>query len=485
VRAYRGALDDRNETSTIRGRRSNARSGAPDLLFVPVLGILSCLLIVDPYRINPDCAFYLEGARRLLEGGQPYIDWMDINPPLILYLNLIPATISRYTSVNIIIVFHALVFILILWSIMSIREALLNSGFKIDRLQVGLVLAFWIGLNLLAYHQNDFGQRDHLFILSFAPFFIRRSICWEGGNVSALSSVISGFAASIGACLKPAFLVVPVITEVFGLANHKKRRSLIEPGLITFVCTGVIYGIHFLFLPADVFDYLFNFVMPFTFFFYSNYKTSSIFSILNHKLLLIIVVTNLLPFVTRPLEGSFLWNLARATSILTAGCFLSYLLQGKGFPYHFFPMIGSTCLTAGLILSQCGQFAQSDLHSTYARWILPLRSKNVYRLLVVFTAVIVALSLWVAYGDPKPLCPENPFTKAVAKYSHPKDYVLVISHEILMVWPDLLKTDRRQASRFGTVAGVPLFYSGKLSNEVGRFPGLYEKDGKKRVSAGA
>ena len=43
-----------------------------------------------PERINADCALRLQEAELLLNGAVPYLDFVDIDRPLITYLNVLP-----------------------------------------------------------------------------------------------------------------------------------------------------------------------------------------------------------------------------------------------------------------------------------------------------------------------------------------------------------------------------------------------------------
>ncbi|HMK35399.1 MAG TPA: hypothetical protein VK463_10055 [Desulfomonilaceae bacterium] len=447
----------------------NSDSCYPDLLFIPVLSILVGLFLIDPYRVNSDCAFYLEGGRKLLEGGRLYLDWFDVNPPLIFYLNLIPAAVSRYTSADVVFVFHVLVLALIVWSTLSIREALLNSDLGVSRFDVGTLLAFWILFDVFVHHQNDFGQRDHLFILFFAPFVARRWVKWERGCLKLRPCIIGGLAAGIGVCLKPAFLVVPLFTEVYGILTYGKSSHLKDPGLMFFLGTGLIYCAHFFFLPADVFDYLFKLVVPLAWEIYPKHVNTPLTDVLYHTLLLVVLLINLIPFVVRQREATVVWSLARATSILTAGCFLEYIVQGKGFSYHLVPMVGATCLTAGLIFARSAVWGLSHRHSRSSPFIVPSPCKTLFALAGAFTAMAIGLSYPQAFRNPAASHPDTAFTHAIVKYSKPGDHVLALSQHFQVVWPDLLKTGRRQASRFSVLWQAPVFNGGTRSEENGRF----------------
>ena len=72
-----------------------AKGSFPSIsLFWPIIAGLGALIALNPMRIKSDCALYLEMGRQLLEGKLPYVDFGEVNPPLIIYLNAIPAFVA-------------------------------------------------------------------------------------------------------------------------------------------------------------------------------------------------------------------------------------------------------------------------------------------------------------------------------------------------------------------------------------------------------
>ena len=100
-------------------------------LFWPIIAGLAALIALNPMRIKSDCALYLEMGRQLLEGKLPYVDFGEVNPPLIIYLNAIPAFFAKYVGINIIVVFLFTILGLLIWSTLSIRKSLLVSSYFI------------------------------------------------------------------------------------------------------------------------------------------------------------------------------------------------------------------------------------------------------------------------------------------------------------------------------------------------------------------
>ena len=77
-------------------------------------------VLVAPFltHINHDVAWYLYSAGRLLDGGRMYQDiFVDVNPPLALYLTVPPVYLARLTGMFSVDIFIAYLCVLMLASL--------------------------------------------------------------------------------------------------------------------------------------------------------------------------------------------------------------------------------------------------------------------------------------------------------------------------------------------------------------------------------
>jgi hypothetical protein len=67
----------------------------PTIFAVILVASLSLRMLVSvllhPLRIGWDPALHLQCAQLIVAGGLPYVDMFDVNPPLIWYLDMLPA----------------------------------------------------------------------------------------------------------------------------------------------------------------------------------------------------------------------------------------------------------------------------------------------------------------------------------------------------------------------------------------------------------
>jgi hypothetical protein len=61
---------------------------------------------------NPDSSWLIYAAGRMVEGQMPYIDFMETNPPLILWISMLPVLLGKIFSLSPFTVFPLLVTLL-------------------------------------------------------------------------------------------------------------------------------------------------------------------------------------------------------------------------------------------------------------------------------------------------------------------------------------------------------------------------------------
>ena len=81
-------------------RRDAALAAARLLRFLALLPAAAFLLVALSPPLNHDVAAVLNFAERMLAGGRLYADLIDVNPPLIFVLNLLPAAIGAWTPLD-------------------------------------------------------------------------------------------------------------------------------------------------------------------------------------------------------------------------------------------------------------------------------------------------------------------------------------------------------------------------------------------------
>jgi len=174
-----------------------------------------------------DTAFLLYAAERVLGGARLYVDVVEINPPLIVWLNLPAVLLARAIGASDIAIYRVLVTGVLLGALAlfdwSLRRAL-DPG--TDRLRRRLVLVLAFALFLAP--GNDFGQREQLLIGLALPYVLLAAARLSGRPAPAGPALATGALAGLGLALKPHFLLVWLAVEGYASWRLRARRPSSE-----------------------------------------------------------------------------------------------------------------------------------------------------------------------------------------------------------------------------------------------------------------
>ena len=421
-----------------------------------ILALLLLEIFLNPYKIHYDCAMHLEAGRMMLQGKVLYLDFYDANPPLICYLNIIPALIAQFFSLKAPLAFSLFVFLLVVATTLmtyACLKPIAHQSFYHEREVLCLFLALG---SFLVWRWNLFGQREHLFLLLYFPFFVLRWQRWGGHNVPLRRSLIWGLCGAIGLLLKPHFLLIGALLEVYWLISRKKFRVLLAPEMISVLGIGLLYAAHFALLPHQALtNWLGRFVPQYLLY----WPRSPWAQMLGLRLTVFSISMNLTVFVLAlSLGGIFLAfriksdfnSLLRALSVFSLLAFLVYLIPRQAWFYHALPAFWAALMVLGMILARGGLFsAWGNARPTGFYWRIP---STLWAILVVLAfGLAAAVQL---RGGTRPL-DNDPLTRAILQFSHKGESLIFISHSPSAQFPRTLQTERKLGSRY--VYHYPLF----------------------------
>jgi hypothetical protein len=421
-----------------------------------LLGLLLLQIVYHPFRVNHDCAYLLEGAAKILEGGTLYVDFVDSNPPMILYLNVIPVLIAKALAIQPILPFSLAVFCLVAgstWIVHRLARRLPGAS----AVDVAILGALWVAAALLVWQNNDFGQREHLFILLYFPFFLLRAVRWEGQAVGRAEAIALGIAAAVGVSLKPYFAFVAVAPELYWLATQRSPRKLLAPEVLAVMGTAVAYAGHFLLLPEVVRGEYFERLVPLHLLVYHVYQ-SPLGAVLGKAFPLFVGKVHVAAFAAVVVAVPFLWRrpapaglavLARPLACVTAAAFGAYLYQQTGWRYQALPVFVSGLCVAGGILSQLRAWLGR-------RGGLPRGRAAAWALPGIVVAACAVAGLQQVRAGVAPMR-ETAFSAVISRYSEPGEFVAYISTSLPPAYPALQQLDRRLANRYP--CNLPISFS--------------------------
>ena len=188
--------------------RRMAPALAPPLLFLPIL-------FAPP--INHDVAAVLSFSQRWLAGEHLYVDLIDVNPPLIYVLNLIPAALARATGIDGVPALQLCLVALGFWLwYLALRVRDRDREGPVER----VLLDVLPGLMVFAAGY-DIGQRETLMVAAGFPYILAAARREAGARPRA--RLTTAVLAGLGFALKPHFLGIPAAVELALLAGRCRR----------------------------------------------------------------------------------------------------------------------------------------------------------------------------------------------------------------------------------------------------------------------
>lgn len=389
---------------------SDASDIAPypvQLVAVPVSVIFGLLLystLNAPDFINYDCAFYLLGSKLLLEGKQPMQNFVDLLPPIILYFALPPWWFSKLMSIPIVTVWQGFVLASIYMSgfasVAVLHQATPSIGKLGDDIRrawlaIGpLVTAFFLFQLTLGFH---FGQREHLFILSYFPMFLLRWLRWHGSFTSKRKLVAACLGVACGAItyVKPQFLIIPTLVELaLFLSSGHRQQWLNNIRAVELKTWAITLGCCFLasFAIPNIHEYYTRWV-PFLSNGYAAYNAPSIMRLL---------------MFNNP-DGYLLGSVAIALTVLllclilfrrssllppllawTFGGLIIFVLQGRGWSYQSIPCVAGFLLLAATLM-QMLNYTLLNFLATKLKIASSITSKSHRFAIIMFLGWSIAL----------------------------------------------------------------------------------------------
>jgi hypothetical protein len=381
-----------------------------------------------------DIAYMLYAAERVFGGARLYVDVVEINPPLIIALNLPAVLLAHVLGVSDILVYRALTIAALAGALAfadwSLRWILGPSGDTLRRPLV-LVLAF----ALFLAPGDNFGQREHLLVALALPYVLL-AVGRAGGRAApAGPAVAAGVLAGIGLALKPHFLIVWAAVEGYAAWRLRARRLSYEALGVAAFLAGYFAGVAL--LTPQYFG-LVRLLGPAYFGF-------------GHDSFLHVLVTApgaaacyLAVFACAALRHQAkhrdLWTVLLLALVAS---FLAGAAQQKGWGYHFYP--------SGVFALALLALALLDVRRPLVRPVQQVYAAVAFAALVTSVLSCVRMGIgWVRHRDPARESEEAQIEELVAalrRHEPPGGSLYILSYTIGSGFPLVNYSGVRWASR--------------------------------------
>lgn len=287
---------------------------------------------------NTDISWLLTAGERVRDGQRLYVDVIETNPPISVLAYMPGIVIARALGLAAETVVDALVFTGIFVSLL-LSARILTQASVVDRAHRWplALLAFAV---LAILPTETFGQREHIAVMALLPFLAVAAARMKGNAPSSTMAVISGIGVAIALSFKPYFAIALLgALQVMAIFTRGSWRVV-----LTLEClSGAIALVLYVAVIAVLFPEFLTVIGPLVRDVYLQVQQP--FMTLLEKPAVVLWATGLLAAVVlkrRSVDGPFVLLLATS-----AGFAAAFILQGKGWPYHSYPMIALALLVLG------------------------------------------------------------------------------------------------------------------------------------------
>ena len=277
--------------------------------------------------VNHDAGWYLHMAGAWLDGAVPYVDVIDTNPPLILFITALIVSLARALHLPLPATFKFVVFAAA--GMTALACAVLLKRIFRTRVAVLLVVTTLVFL-LLTLAGADFGQREHITTVIALPFVLAAASATAERPLRAGPDLALGLLAGLGFAMKPHFLVAWAGTELAAWAvTAPSDRRWVRPASIGVAISLAAYVVIVTTVTPQYFTVAAEVARVYG---GLNSNMSALLSLIDLRVWPVTLITLFMfPFRDRRWRAAFV-AFGAATGFLFAA-----LLQAKGWPYHLYP----------------------------------------------------------------------------------------------------------------------------------------------------
>jgi hypothetical protein len=436
---------------------SRAERAFAILTFAIALGSLTVASLLSSAALSHDSGILLDCARLIVRGWVPYVDYVEMNPPLAHYINTLPVYAASTFGLEIPTAFNIFVLILAVYSAVALLFLLsrLAPAFSLpSRLVLGSVCLLF---SLWVLRASEFGQKDHLFALVYVPWLYCRQIRHGGGELPIWVGIVIGLISGPIFLLKPHFCVVVALAEAWLLVVSRRFSTLRRPEILALSGCAVAYGIYLFSMPSEMREaFLFRW-LPFIIANYDVYNhpvSHLVWSYLTKfwviQIPLILAGLALIYKPGIPDNWKLQLHALMASMLLGYGIFL---FQHKGWSYHLLPAICCGMLLTASIVIMALESASVEHFSSKVRLVI----RTTQSLLICFALGLLSIAMtYGLFGSGKGQNPVNDFVRLIEQQVGPDEKVAFISTSVFPAYPTLIYAKRLPGTRF--LQAFPISY---------------------------
>ncbi len=411
-------------------------------VLVLVLGLVPPLL----REAHTDIAWPFYLAEQMLNGARQGVDFLEVNPPLFLWLAVPPVLLEKLTGLGawqFNVLFTAMLAAVSLAMTNRILAGLIDDS---RQRRVWLLVA---GFAALVLPRTSFAQREHLAFLAVLPYIVLAASRLHRIATPSHLALAVGVLGGLGFSFKPHFLLAWLLVELL-LISRLGGRAIrrLEVGVL--IAFGILYFLAVVLLVPGYLPMAIR-LKPW----YDRYLNNGIAvtTLLAGPVLLLTSLVALAQRAAARREDP----LTSCLCLAFLGFFAAAILQRKGLNYHFFP-----AAAFGLVLVVRG-WQVLDPGRKPGLSSLGARSGALLALFVVlFGSADAVRELSTPGADRYRTDPTDPRLLPVVKELAGGQSFLVLSSNPATGWPLTRDANAIWASRYMSLWPIPALYHQEL-----------------------
>ncbi len=305
--------------------------------------VLAGLVVAEFQRpLNSDSAWLLHLAGRVARGDRLYHDLVEINPPLVVWLQVPIVFLSDRLGLDPAAGFRIAVLAWIGFCL-TLSDQILRSATSRTRDRLWILLA--TGLVVVGWTRAHFGEREHIALVALLPYLYATGAVAQGRLLRPALRVATGSVAALGFTLKPHFLLVWVACLLYTAWKRRSDRWTFGTENRIVLGFALLYGLAISVAVPEYLSLVGRLAST-----YGAFARRSPTSLVLESAEALCALAALFAYaiVRRSVRTV---ELGDVLALATGAFLVGVLLQGKGFSYHYYPVSGSTLILAAVALT--------------------------------------------------------------------------------------------------------------------------------------
>jgi hypothetical protein len=298
-----------------------------------------------------DVVWLLQVAKQAMHGGHYVTDFHETNPPLILYIYMIPAWVAEHLNINSYAAAAIEVYCLVAISLLLVgryAKDIFSENINHARIFIVLLACLFVLVPI-----NFFMQRENICTILAMPYLLLVALRLKKIEPGSRAiTILVGALAGVAFAIKPQFVIVPICIEVVAKLCSRFKLSFFRSETWSMFAVFVCYAISVLVFFPEYIKFFVQVVLPY----YPYYGQDEI------------IILFLVPLVF--LLSSGLVYLAHASNkydklaiVLVAaglGFVIENLITDKPWLYHYYPI-----LVYSMLLFMIAVWRQIDIANSF------------------------------------------------------------------------------------------------------------------------